>query len=56
MEEIGKLCAKFTYLEINSKYFVYEYLCQVWLNFSILFEKMLFLEGELPLNLMQNYG
>jgi hypothetical protein len=27
------------YLGINRKYFGYEHLCKVWLNFAILFEK-----------------
>jgi hypothetical protein len=46
------------YLKINIKYFVYEYLCKVKLNFAILYPKMLFLESEfrLPrLNIMTDY-
>jgi hypothetical protein len=44
-------------MEINSKYFVYEHLFKVGLNFAILFEKkMIFLEKELPLTLTQNHG
>jgi hypothetical protein len=54
-EQIGDICEGFfflkytmatsycifilRYLEINSKYSVYEHLCKVWLNFAILFEK-----------------